>query len=115
MIIIFEYCYQEINIFFTYIEFTEILAIIILSQLLRSLFDSTEKYLFEFDYMNPFLVLFYEGLFGFILTFSYFLYSDYLHDIVKVYEENIQLISLFYSYLCYLLILYYLLEEIYSE
>ena len=36
----------------TYTEFTEILAIIILSQLLRSVLNSIEKYLFEFDYMN---------------------------------------------------------------
>ena len=88
LIIIFEYYYQTINIFFTYIQFTETLAIIILSILLRAVLDSIEKYLFEFNYMNPFLVLSYEGLFGFILTFSYFIFPDYLHDFSDVYKKE---------------------------
>ena len=88
LIIICEYHYQEINIFFTYKEFTEILAIIILSQLLKSVMDSIEKYLFEFDYLNPFFVLSYEGLFGFLLSFSFFTFPDYLHDIKEVYKEQ---------------------------
>ena len=88
LIIIFEYYYQEINIFFTYTQFTDNLAIIIMSQLLRAVMDSAEKYLFEFNYMNPFLVLSYEGLFGFILNLTFFTFPDYLHDIKEVYKEK---------------------------
>ena len=88
LIIICEYHYQEINFFFTYKEFTEILAIIIVSQLLKSELDSIEKYLFEFDYMNPFFVLSYEGLFGFLITFSFCAIPEYLDDVKEVYKEK---------------------------
>ena len=88
LIIISEYFYQEINIYFTYAELTIALCFIIITNMLLALMDSLEKYLYEYDYMNPFIVLMYEGLFGFILTFLYFLVPGYLDDIGVVYKNT---------------------------
>ena len=67
---------------------TKAIALIIISYLLLSSGDSIEKYLFEFDYMDPIVVLIYEGIFGFMLTFLFFLNSHYLHDVKVVYHKN---------------------------
>ena len=48
--------------------------------------DLAEKYLYEYDYVNPFYCLMFEGLFGFLLTFIFFAFPDYLHDIKLVYN-----------------------------
>ena len=38
--------------------------------------------------MDPFVVLMYEGLFGFILSFLFFLEGDYFHDVADVNKQN---------------------------
>ena len=53
-----------------------------------ALMDSTEKYLYEYDYINPFIVLMYEGLFGFFLSFLFFFVPGYLDDIGVIYRDN---------------------------
>ena len=56
--------------------------------------DSIEKYLFEFDFINIFEALMWEGLLGTILTISYHLiiyysYSEYIiNDISRYYRKN---------------------------
>ena len=42
----------------------------------NSLLDSIEKYLFEYDYINPFQALMWEGIFGSVITFIYYLVED---------------------------------------
>ena len=50
-----------------------ILSICIISNLFRSFMDVTEKYLFEYNYINIFLMLIYEGLTGlFFLIIAFF-------------------------------------------
>ena len=51
-----------------------ILSICIISNLFRSFMDVTEKYLFEFNYINIFLMMTYEGLTGlFFLIMAFFM------------------------------------------
>ena len=51
-----------------------ILSICIISNLFRSFMDVTEKYLFEYNYINIFLMLIYEGLTGlFFLIMAFFM------------------------------------------
>ena len=38
----------------------------------------------EYDFLNPYYVLMLEGLFGFFMSFLYFIYPDYLKDIKTV-------------------------------
>ena len=49
--------------------------------------DSIEKYLLEYDYMNPFIVLMYEGFFGFFISFIVFIDGNYFHDIALIYKN----------------------------
>ena len=86
IVIITEFFFQEINIFFSYWNFILVFLLSILSQVLNAFLDSIEKYLFEYDYVNPFYALMYEGIYGFFMTFFYFTIPDYLDDIKKVYK-----------------------------
>ena len=50
--------------------------------------DLLEKYLFEYDHMNPFLVLMFEGFVGFSLSFFFNFTPNYLDDLILVLEER---------------------------
>ena len=88
VIIVSEYFFQVMDTTINYGIFTLALIFIIVSQLFVSIQDSIEKHLFEYDYLNPFVVLMYEGFFGFALTFLFFLLPDYFHDMKKMYKDN---------------------------
>ena len=64
------------------------LLFIIASQLFVAIQDSIEKYLFEYNYLNPFVVLMYEGLFGFVLSFLFFFHHDYFRDIKNIFKNK---------------------------
>lgn len=63
IILILEFVFQPTNIFLSYWDMTKVLIFTTISQIIDSFNDIIQKYLFEFDFMNPFLVLMYEGLF----------------------------------------------------
>ena len=88
VIIVSEYFFQVRDITLNHINFTYALLLIIVSQLFVAIQDSIEKYLFEYNYINPFIVLMYEGLFGFALTFLFFFLPDYFQDVKKLYKNN---------------------------
>ena len=89
----------------TYGKLTMAIVCIIISQVLISCQDSIEKYLFEYNYMNPFVVLMYEGLFGFLLTFFCFFLPDYFQGIIKIYNANLN-----FSLFIFLLFVYTILS-----
>ena len=74
--IITEFIFQDINVALSYGEFVVYFIIIILIELFNSQLDLIEKYLFEYDYVNPFIALLYEGVFGLIFSFIYCLYKS---------------------------------------
>ena len=49
-------------------KFTLIIVMTIISQLFFSFIDIIEKYLLEYDFINPFQMIMIEGIFGIILT-----------------------------------------------
>ena len=100
--IITEFIFQDINIFLTYINFLFLFCVIFLIQLFNSLLDVVDKYLFEYDYINPFQCLMLEGLFGLIYSLIYFLYKNPFPDIINYYKNK----SENYGLLIFLLILY---------
>ena len=100
--IITEFIFQDINIFLTYINFLFLFCVIFLIQLFNSLLDVVDKYLFEYDYINPFQCLMLEGLFGLVYSLIYFLYKNPFPDIIKYYNNK----SENYGLLIFLLILY---------
>ena len=88
VVIIMEFIFETMKTFVTFIYVLKAVVYIIFSQVLTSCKDSIEKYLFEFDYMNPFVVLMYEGLFGFLLSFLLFIHKNYFKDIEKFIEKK---------------------------
>ena len=87
-VIVSEYLFQDINLGMSYFRLTMAIVCTIISKGYISIQDSIEKYLFEYDYMNPFVVLIYEGFFGFLLTFFLFFLREYFDDIIQVYKDN---------------------------
>ena len=87
-IIVSEFFFQEFDIYTSYKSLSIALAYIILSQILLSSCYSIEKYLFEYDYMNPFVVLMYEGLFGFFISFLFLIDENYFLDFVIIYRRR---------------------------
>ena len=75
IVIITEFIFQEINIFLPYGHFFLALVIIVLTHFFNSLLDLIEKYLFEFNFFNPFKALMFEGLFGFLLSCIYCIFN----------------------------------------
>ena len=88
IVIITEFFFQEINIFLTYSDFIIALVITFLCQVLGALIDAIEKYLYEYDFFNPFFALMIEGVVGFFLSFFLFFIPNYLEDIKLVYNNN---------------------------
>ena len=71
-----EFIFQDISLALSYGEFVVYFIIIFLIELFNSQLDLIEKYLFEYDYVNPFISLFYEGTFGLIFSIIYCLYKS---------------------------------------
>ena len=78
-----------------------------LNHFFLSLQDIIEKYLFEYDYLNPFKLLIYEGIIGSLLWLIYYLVNylvfkkDYLEEIREIDNENMNfgwIITFFISY-----------------
>ena len=50
--------------------------------------DCTERYLVDFDFINPFIIIMFEGIFEFIMAILYSININPLNEITKIYEEN---------------------------
>ena len=88
IVIVIEFCFQDFNIFMEYKDLAITMIFIMLSHFFAALVDSIEKYLFEYDFVNPFIVLIYEGIFGFFTIFYYFFAPVYLEDFVIIYKTQ---------------------------
>ena len=77
----------------------------IFSSFSRAFLDTIEKYLFEVDFINPYVVLMIEGIFGTLVNQILFLVSDnYSKDIKEI--ISIKKDKLTFSFLIILLIFY---------
>ena len=68
--------------------------------------DCTERYLVDYDFVNPFIIIMMEGIFEFIMDVFYSIQINPFTEIVKQYEENnignfILLIFLLFLYLLF--------------
>ena len=76
LIIITTEFFFQMYIFVTISEFILSLVFIFFLHFFNSLLDSIEKYLFEYDYMNPFQTLMWEGIFGSVFSLVYYFAED---------------------------------------
>ena len=78
VIIVSEFFFQKFDFFTTYGNLCIAFVYILIGQLFWSFMNIVEKYLFEYDFMNLFLVLLYQGVIGFFLSFFFFLTKSIL-------------------------------------
>ena len=69
--------------------------------------DIVEKYLFDYNFLNPFLILMSEGIFGFILASFYSIFNNPFREIINIYNK-------FESWKFILLIVFLILYSIFS-
>ena len=103
LICFFEYLYEIL-----YVKKTLniiVFVLIIFVHIFNSLLDSIEKYLVEYNYLNPFKTLMMEGMFGLILSFCYSFVKNPFIEIINFNGSNIK-----FSVLIILLFLYFLLS-----
>ena len=103
--IIIEFIFQDINIFLSYGKFVLLIFLIIIQILFNSLVDSIEKYLFEYNYVNPFKVLMIEGLVGLVFSFIYCFCYNPIPELKKFYEYDQNNKKILFPYLILLLLL----------
>ena len=87
-VIVTEFIFNKNDIFKSHINLSITIFYILISQIFVAYMHSIEKYLFEYDYMNPFIVLIYEGLFGLFLSFLLLLNHNYFYDVVPIYKKK---------------------------
>ena len=106
IIIITEFIFQEFNIFLSFGQFFIVFLLIFVAIFFSTLMESIEKYLFEYNGLNPFLVLMFEGIFGFILSFIYCIFNSSFNEIIKFQQNksNSEFIILILALLLYLLL-----------
>ena len=68
-------------------ELCYILFISILPFYFYSFTDIIEKYLAEYDFLNPLLILMSEGIFGFIMTVFYSIFNSPFKELQVIYNE----------------------------
>ena len=88
IVIITELFFQEFNIYLTYGEFFLYLLFIFLIQFNWSFEQLIEKYLFEYNQLNPFFVLMIEGIFGIIFCFIYSFFISPFDEIIQFKNDN---------------------------
>jgi len=78
-----EFIFQKINIFLTYSQFVLLLFFILLIDFNSASVEFIGKYLFEFNYLNPFYELMFEGLFGFAISSIYFCIYNPFKELIE--------------------------------
>ena len=97
---------QENNIFSKSVELVLFIFLHCLILFYNSLVDIIEKYLFEYDYFNPFRILFLEGLLGFLFSLIYFIYKNPIHDLKNYFNQqnSINLALIIISFILYIIL-----------
>ena len=88
IVIITEFIFLGVNIFLPYWKFVIALVIIFFIHFFKSLLDSTEKYLFEYNNYNPFKTIMWEGIFGFALSLIYYFVFNSKNDLISFYRKK---------------------------
>ena len=89
IIAISEYFFQHFDDERTEKDFFTALFSILVVHFFNSLLDSLEKYILEYDSVNPFKALMFEGLFGTILSIIYlFISGNHFQEIKENFDNN---------------------------
>ena len=98
-----EFIFQKINIFLSYGRFVFVFILSFFCQFCSALIDFNEKYLFEFDNMNPFYALLFQGFFGFFFSCIYSIYKSPFKELnkFKKNKSTSELVILIFCFIIY--------------
>ena len=88
-------------------ESSKVIFLTIIDHIFNSSLDVIEKYLLEYDFINPYLLLMMEGLFGFLLSLLLCIQVNPLKKITAIRNESS---SKAFTYLIVCIVLYFLLS-----
>ena len=113
LIIISEYIFLYVDkiIFIKELNFAILLSS--LSHIFMAYNNIIEKYLIEFDFLNPFFILFYQGIIGLTLTIILSCIENPFKGIKVLYDNTSNLMFLFFLFLLLLYFLFGALKNIY--
>ena len=83
-----EIVFQNINEIFTYGEFITSLCLIILEYFYLSMMDTIDKYLLEFESVDPFLIIIIEGFIGSIIGIIFCIAENPLPELKYIYDSS---------------------------
>ena len=83
-----EYLFQRVDEIFTYAEFTEALALILVEYFYLAMMDIIDKYLLEFESVDPFLIIMVEGLIGLVFGILFCWVENPLPELKYIYNNN---------------------------
>ena len=88
IILIVEFCFQRITIFFTYGDFIEAILLILAKYFFLSIMDIIDKYLMEYESYYQFNIIIVEGGIGAILTILYSFIENPFKDLNNVFNTE---------------------------
>ena len=88
ILIISEYFFQEFDGIITSKDLSLAILFSVISYISLTFDDVIEKYLIEFDFLNPFIILFRQGIIGIIFTIICALIENPFKGLKDVYENN---------------------------
>ena len=83
-----EFFFQKFNIFITKKDLAFAIILSALSHICIAFNNTIEKYLIDFDFLNPFLILTFQGIIGFIFTIICSYYENPIPHLKNVYNNN---------------------------
>ena len=95
IIMIFDYYFNNLNKGDDEDSYEDILSLFSIDNVFVSFIEVTEKYLLEYDYINPFQIIMFEGFFGVILTSIISLFNI-TNEKVNYYEINNYFLLIFF-------------------
>ena len=113
VVIITEYLFQEFDGIITTKDLSLAIIFSIISYISLVFDDVIEKYLIEYDYVNPFIILFRQGIFGLIFTIINAIYENPFKEIQNTYNNNSVGMFILFLFLLLLYFIFGLLKNVY--
>ena len=109
-----EYYFQDIDVFISYGYFSLKILLILIKQFFLSLIDAIEKYVVDYNNLNLFKVLAFEGIFGSIITVLYLFVDDsYQIQLKEIYDKKSSEMFALFIFLLFVYIIFSGLKNTY--
>ena len=104
IILLTEFIFQEINFLFSYEKVFFFLFVSLFGRFFCAMIDLNEKYLFDYNNVNPFLALLFEGFFGIILTLVFYIVYKIFKGITFKQYKTYEIVILVFALIIYVIL-----------